>query len=74
MTDITMLILEDHEWFREQFARLDDLQAREAGAAALEQVWRPLAEKLDVHAYIESGQSLNSPTPMFPDIQPERQP
>jgi len=53
MTDITMLILEDHEWFREQFARLDELQARAAGAAALEQVWRPLAEKLDVHAYIE---------------------
>ena len=28
MADITMLILADHEWFREQFARLDDLQAR----------------------------------------------
>ena len=28
MADITMLILEDHAWFREQFARLDNLQAR----------------------------------------------
>ena len=53
MADITALILEDHEWFREQFARLD-LQARpRASRAALERVWRPLADKLDVHAYIE---------------------
>jgi hypothetical protein len=28
MADITALILADHEWFREQFAKLDDLQAR----------------------------------------------
>ena len=54
MADITMLILADHEWFREQFAKLDDLQARTAvNRAALERVWRPLADKLDVHAYIE---------------------
>ncbi|HEX5256432.1 MAG TPA: hemerythrin domain-containing protein [Mycobacterium sp.] len=54
MADITMLILADHEWFREQFARLDDLQAqRPEDQAALERVWRPLADKLDVHAYIE---------------------
>jgi Hemerythrin HHE cation binding domain len=54
MADITALILEDHEWFREQFARLDELQARpRASRAALERVWRPLADKLDVHAYIE---------------------
>ncbi len=26
MADITMLILADHAWFREQFARLDNLQ------------------------------------------------
>jgi hypothetical protein len=54
MADITMLILADHEWFREQFARLDDLQAhRPDDQAALKRVWRPLADKLDVHAYIE---------------------
>jgi hypothetical protein len=53
-TDITDLILADHNWFREQFARLDNQQARpEEGSAALERIWRPLAEKLDVHAYIE---------------------
>ena len=31
MTDITALILADHEWFREQFAKLDELQAQDAG-------------------------------------------
>ncbi|OBI04470.1 hemerythrin domain-containing protein [Mycobacterium scrofulaceum] len=54
MADITMLILADHEWFREQFARLDYLQAQTpVDQAALARVWRPLADKLDVHAYIE---------------------
>ncbi|BBZ72644.1 hemerythrin domain-containing protein [Mycobacterium paraseoulense] len=54
MADITMLILADHEWFRRQFARLDDLQARApTDQTALARVWRPLADKLDVHAYIE---------------------
>ncbi|OBI23255.1 cation-binding protein [Mycobacterium sp. E2462] len=53
MADITMLILADHDWFREQFARLDYLQAQSATQAALDRVWRPLADKLDVHAYIE---------------------
>ena len=54
MADITSLILADHEWFREQFTRLDDLQAQTpVDHAALERVWRPLADKLDVHAYIE---------------------
>jgi hypothetical protein len=54
MADITMLILADHEWFREQFARLDELQAqRPDDQSALKRVWRPLADKLDVHAYIE---------------------
>jgi hypothetical protein len=54
VADITELILADHEWFREQFARLDDLQARApVSRAAIERVWRPLADKLDVHAYIE---------------------
>jgi hypothetical protein len=54
MADITMLILNDHNWFREQFARLDYLQARSSvSAESLDQVWRPLADKLDVHALIE---------------------
>ncbi|MGZ4514472.1 MAG: hemerythrin domain-containing protein [Mycobacterium sp.] len=54
MADITMLILADHEWFREQFAKLDYLQAQTpADQTALARVWRPLADKLDVHAYIE---------------------
>jgi len=54
VADITALILADHEWFREQFAKLDDLQAAmPVSRAALERVWRRLADKLDVHAYIE---------------------
>ncbi|MDT5169937.1 MAG: hypothetical protein QOD02_3268 [Mycobacterium sp.] len=54
MADITMLILADHDWFREQFARLDYLQAQTpVNQRALERIWRPLADKLDVHAYIE---------------------
>jgi hypothetical protein len=54
MADITMLILNDHNWFREQFARLDYLQARSSvSAESLDRVWRPLADKLDVHALIE---------------------
>jgi len=54
MADITMLILADHDWFREQFAKLDYLQAQTpVNQRALERVWRPLADKLDVHAYIE---------------------
>src|SRR6201996_4610608 len=54
MADITMLILSDHDWFRAQFARLDVLQAQTpVDQRALERVWRPLADKLDVHAYIE---------------------
>ena len=54
MADITRLILGDHDWFREQFAKLDDLQAQTpVNSRALDRVWRPLADKLDVHAYIE---------------------
>ena len=54
MADITMLILADHDWFRERFAKLDYLQAQTpVDTNALARVWRPLAEKLDVHAYIE---------------------
>ncbi len=54
MADITVLIRADHDWFRQQFAMLDDLRAQTPiNRAALERVWRPLADKLDVHAYIE---------------------
>ncbi|NLU84221.1 hemerythrin domain-containing protein [Rhodococcus sp. HNM0569] len=57
MSDITDLIFEDHTWFREQFAVLDDLRATrtttQAGTAELERVWRPLADRLDVHAVAE---------------------
>jgi hypothetical protein len=54
MADITVLIRADHDWFREQFAKLDDLRAQTpVNRSALERVWRPLGDKLDVHAYIE---------------------
>src|SRR6201997_3358347 len=54
VADITELILTDHNWFREQFAKLDDLQAQTPeNHSAIERVWRPLGDKLDVHAYIE---------------------
>src|ERR1700749_2628344 len=54
MADITMLILSDHDWFRAQFARLDVLQAQTpVDQRALERVWRPLADTLDVHPSIE---------------------
>src|SRR6201997_2424521 len=54
MADITDLIRADHDWFRERFAKLAVLQAQTPiDHAALERVWRPLGEKLDLHAYIE---------------------
>ncbi|MCW2540600.1 MAG: Hemerythrin cation binding domain protein [Frankiales bacterium] len=54
MPDITELILNDHTWFRQQFARLDDLQAQDAPPPdALSEVWDPLAARLDVHAIAE---------------------
>jgi hypothetical protein len=49
MADITSLILDDHDWFRRQFARLDDL----TDAGELAKVWQPLADLLDVHARAE---------------------
>jgi hemerythrin HHE cation binding domain-containing protein len=56
MADITRLILADHEWFREQFAKLDYLQAQETPRPEdLDRVWRPLSDKLDVHAYAEES-------------------
>ncbi|GAB7066787.1 hemerythrin domain-containing protein [Mycobacterium hodleri] len=56
MADITRLILADHEWFREQFAKLDYLQARaHPRPEDLQRVWGPLGDKLDVHAYAEEA-------------------
>jgi hypothetical protein len=47
--DITALIMDDHEWFRRQFAQLDDVNTPEELAA----VWEPLATRLDTHAQAE---------------------
>lgn len=49
MTDITQLILDDHETFRRQFAALDDAE----GPEQLRAIWEPLAALLDVHAVAE---------------------
>ncbi len=54
MADITALILDEHEWFRRQFAALDDLQAQEPlDVEAVRALWGRLAAKLDVHAVAE---------------------
>lgn len=47
--DITALIMDDHEWFRRQFARLDDA----ADTSELEAVWGALATRLETHAQAE---------------------
>ncbi len=47
--DITALIMDDHEWFRRQFALLDDAD----GPQELEAVWEPLAVRLETHAQAE---------------------
>jgi Hemerythrin HHE cation binding domain len=47
--DITSLIMDDHEWLRRQFARLDDAHT----PAELAAVWEPLALRLDTHAQAE---------------------
>lgn len=49
MTDITQLILDDHERFRRDFAALDDVDDPER----LRVIWEPLAALLDVHAEAE---------------------
>lgn len=51
--DITQLILNDHETFRREFARLDELRASKAGQSELARLWQPLADLLDVHAEAE---------------------
>jgi hypothetical protein len=49
MADVTALIMDDHEWFRRQFASLDDARTAEELAA----VWQPLAQRLETHAQAE---------------------
>lgn len=52
--DITTLIMDDHAWFRRQFAALDELQARPSSdPRELTAIWGPLANRLDVHALAE---------------------
>lgn len=49
MTDITQLILDDHDTFRREFAALDDAE----GTEQLREIWEPLAALLDLHAVAE---------------------
>ncbi|MGH3922944.1 MAG: hemerythrin domain-containing protein [Pseudonocardiaceae bacterium] len=51
MSDITQLILDDHETFRREFAALDDASEPEQ----LRAIWEPLAALLDVHAVAEEA-------------------
>jgi len=51
MTDITQLILDDHDTFRREFAALDDAE----GTEQLRAVWEPLAALLDLHAVAEEA-------------------
>lgn len=56
MADITDLILDDHRWFRAQFISLDDAgrdPGEGADESALNKVWEPLAQRLDLHAIAE---------------------
>jgi len=50
MTDVTQLILDDHETFRSRFAELDDLRN---GPSRAGPVWEALARLLEVHASAE---------------------
>lgn len=52
MPDICDLILDHHELQRRRFAELDELRTG-GGAEALERVWSPLAEFLELHAEAE---------------------
>lgn len=53
MPDICDLILDEHEEFRRRFAELDSLRAEAAEPERLERLWRPLAERLELHASAE---------------------
>ncbi|AHH97928.1 hemerythrin domain-containing protein [Kutzneria albida] len=51
MADITSLILDDHDRFRREFARMDDVVDNEE----LGRIWRALGDLLDVHAAAEEA-------------------
>ncbi|PZS38559.1 MAG: cation-binding protein [Pseudonocardiales bacterium] len=51
MTDITQLILDDHEACRREFAALDDTDEPDQ----CRRIWEPLAVLLDVHAATEEA-------------------
>lgn len=53
MPDVCDLILDEHEQFRRRFAEMDALRSDRADPPRLERVWRPLAQKLEVHASAE---------------------
>ena len=52
MTDVTRLVLLDHETLRRHFADLDDAQAS-GQLSAVTAAWKPLADLLDLHAETE---------------------
>ncbi|MEO6879706.1 MAG: hemerythrin domain-containing protein, partial [Mycobacteriaceae bacterium] len=47
--DVTSLVMDDHEYLRRGFARLDDARTPDELTAA----WAPLAQRLDTHAQCE---------------------
>ncbi len=51
MSDITQLILDDHDTFRREFAALDDAE----GPEQLRAIWEPLAALLELHAAAEEA-------------------
>jgi hypothetical protein len=51
MSDITQLILDDHDTFRREFAALDDAE----GPEQLRAIWEPLATLLELHAAAEEA-------------------
>ena len=54
MSDVTRLVLLDHETLRRHFADLDD--ARASGQlSAIVAAWKPLADLLDLHAETEEA-------------------
>ena len=54
MSDVTRLVLLDHETLRRHFADLDD--ARASGQlSAITAAWKPLADLLDLHAETEEA-------------------
>lgn len=55
MPDVCDLILDEHEQFRRRFAEMDTLRSDAAEASRLERLWRPLADKLEVHASAEEA-------------------